>query len=253
MIEDSTSKLVAKLVRADGADAPESKESAVLQEHRLEIIVNEQLAFSLVCTATDLEELVIGRLVSEQIVKTLDEVDELRLCDSGNRARVFLKKPANLQAAKQEEPTCCTDNKVLLQQMEVSFKNLPKITYEKEWIFHLVNTFSADSKLHKSTGGTHSCMLALKDQILYKAEDIGRHNAMDKAIGYMAKQKLNPADCILFTTGRVPTDMVRKVIAAGIPVLVSKAVPTKDAVEMAEKYGLNLLCRAWPDSYEIYA
>ena len=57
---------------------------------------------------------------------------------------------------------------------------------------------------------------------------------------------------MLFTTGRVPTDMVEKVIVAGVPVLISKAVPTENAVLLAGEYGLNLICRAWPDRFEIY-
>ena len=57
---------------------------------------------------------------------------------------------------------------------------------------------------------------------------------------------------MLFTSGRVPVDMVQKVISAGIPVLVSKSVPTAESVELAREYGLNLVCRAWPDKCEIY-
>ena len=58
---------------------------------------------------------------------------------------------------------------------------------------------------------------------------------------------------MIYTTGRVAADMVIKTVAAGVPVLVSKAVPTEEAVKLAEKYGLTMICRAWPDSYEIYS
>ena len=57
----------------------------------------------------------------------------------------------------------------------------------------------------------------------------------------------------MYTTGRVPTDMTRKVIASRIPVLVSKSVPTDAAVEMARRYNLTLICKAWPDRYEIFS
>lgn len=92
----------------------------------------------------------------------------------------------------------------------------------------------------------------MKGNILYTCEDIGRHNAMDKAIGYAAIQGLQPEDCILYTTGRISTDMVRKAIASGIPVLVTKAVPTDAAIEMARTYNLTLICKAWSDRYEIF-
>ncbi|MBR1855021.1 MAG: formate dehydrogenase accessory sulfurtransferase FdhD [Lachnospiraceae bacterium] len=138
----------------------------------------------------------------------------------------------------------------IVQAQDLQWNNLH---WKKEWIFGIANAFAQDSALHKSTGGTHSCMLAVEDRILYKAEDIGRHNALDKAIGYAVREQLNRSECILFTTGRVPTDMVRKAAAAGIPLLVSKAVPTADAVDMARGNGITLICRAWPDSFEIYA
>lgn len=106
--------------------------------------------------------------------------------------------------------------------------------------------------MHRQTGGTHSCYLGVRDKYVCSMEDIGRHNALDKCIGYALLEQLELSECILFTTGRIPTDMVQKVIAAGIPVLASKAVPTDQAIELAKKYHLNLICRAWPDRMEIY-
>lgn len=252
-MSESTVIINAGLVRADQKEEAVAKECRILKEHHLEVYVNEQLVVRLVCTASDLEQLVIGRLITERIISDVSEIEQLYLCDSGNRVRVFLKNKVIFNSAQREEPSCCPDNRVLLSREKISFVPLPKAVCRPEWIFHLVNAFAEDSGLHRSTGGTHSCMLAVGDEVLFKTEDIGRHNAMDKAIGFAAQQRLCPAECILFTTGRVPTDMVRKAVAAGIPVLVSKAVPTEDAVEMAKNYGLTLICRAWPDSYEIYA
>ena len=75
---------------------------------------------------------------------------------------------------------------------------------------------------------------------------------MDKVIGYAVLHHIAFEKCIVFTSGRVPTDMVMKVIAVGIPILVSKAVPTDAAIELAQLRGLTLICRAWEDSFEIY-
>ena len=75
------------------------------------------------------------------------------------------------------------------------------------------------------------------------AEDIGRHNALDKAVGCALTEGVPLAECVLFTSGRVPVDMVRKAIRAGVPALVSKSMPTVQSLELAEEYGLKLFIR----------
>ena len=100
---------------------------------------------------------------------------------------------------------------------------------------------------------THICILGRRGEILFVSEDIGRHNALDKAIGHAVLSDIPLDECMLFTSGRVPLDMVEKVIMAGVPVLVSKAVPTSEAVSLARKSGLTLICRAWPDSMVVFS
>lgn len=248
---DTVAVAEAVLIRNGGTKEPVSRE--ILREHRLELVVNEQTIARLVCTPDNLEEFVVGRLITEGIIQNANDIEQLHLCESGNRARVFLKRDVKFARGTAEEPTCCTDNRVLLQPEGVTeYSAMEAPEWKQEWICNIVNTFAKDSKLHKSTGGTHSCVLAVGEEIVHVVEDLGRHNAMDKAIGYAALHDIAPEKCILFTTGRVPVDMVSKVIRARIPVLVSKSIPTMDAVEMARMYGLTLICRAWPDSFEIY-
>ena len=121
-----------------------------------------------------------------------------------------------------------------------------------EAVFALAEHFRKDGELHRSTAGTHSCYIRFGDGSIRGFEDIGRHNALDKAVGAMLLAEADPEACMLYTTGRVPVDMVQKTLHAGIPVLISKAVPTDAAVRMAAEHGLTLICRAWPDSYECY-
>lgn len=232
-------------------------ECRIVSEHSLDLFIDEKRILKLVCTPFNLPELVLGRLVSEGYVESAEDVEMIYICSSGKQARVFLKESAGqalkLAQAVEEVPTCCTDNRVLLRNVNgKNVQQVQKAQWKSEWIFALANEFVSGAKIHKATQGTHSCYLSVNGRILFAGEDIGRHNAMDKAIGYAVMQGLKREECILYTTGRVPTDMVKKVIMSRIPVLVSKSVSTDAAVEMARAYGLTLICKAWPDRYEIF-
>ena len=261
---ETNSVTQAVVVRPDGSS--EACESDIVLEHNMNIYIDGQLALRLVCTPNDLAELVVGRLISGGYIHSTDEIETLSICEYGRDARVFLKGSGNnvsspgdqnavlVNAVAAEEPTCCTDNRVIMAPRPdgAPMLPLPKADYKPEWVFELAAAFKRDSRIHSRTAGTHSCYLASGGDIIYSAEDIGRHNALDKAVGAAALRGIAMKDCMLFTTGRVPADMARKAITAGVPVLVSKSVPTNAAVELAREYGLTLICRAWPDSYEVF-
>lgn len=243
--------LDAMVVKADKSTF--LRQSEVTVEHTMEIFINEQLAFRLVCTPENLVELAVGRLISEGYITEKQDVESIYICESGQRAKVYLTKEIELKESIKAEPTCCTSNRQMLSPAEEQNRNiLAKADYRPEWIFRLAEEFAGGSQIHKKTGGTHSCYLMYNGEIVYGAEDIGRHNALDKAVGFALLNGYDRTRCIIFTSGRVPADMVEKVIQSSIPILVSKAVPTDNAVELARKYNLTLICRAWQDSYEIF-
>jgi formate dehydrogenase accessory protein FdhD len=132
---------------------------------------------------------------------------------------------------------------------------LTKTTPDTKTVFELISLFRNDGTLHRSTGGTHRCIIYLcgDTPVHCSFEDISRHNAVDKAVGHAVVKGYDLSHCILFTSGRVPVDMAEKVIAAKIPVLISKSVPTAASVKLAKEYGLTLICKAWQDSFELFS
>ncbi len=228
----------------------------LVAEHTMEIYLNDTPAYEVVCSPTDLPELVMGRLLSDGVIRSTEEVELLYLCENGLRAKVFLPNwlPPDAQSAVEQVGTCCTGNRTIadLFRNQMPPAHLKPLAYEQRWIFRLAEAMKEDMPLYAATHGTHSCLLMHKGEILRRAEDIGRHNALDKVLGWALMQEIPLEECIAYTSGRIPVDMVMKVIRAGVPVLASKAMPTWESVLLAEEFGLSLIGAARKDSMVVF-
>jgi len=103
------------------------------------------------------------------------------------------------------------------------------------------------------TGALHCAVLYYQGKVVYSANDIGRHNAVDKVIGYMTLNRLPAGKCVLGCTGRMPHGMVAKAANAGIPVIVSRAATTTDGAALAERSGITLICFTRPPRFTVYS
>ena len=237
-MKDFVDSGVSYIIRPDGTK--ERINVSLVKEHTLSIYINGEKKYSIVCSNDKLEELVIGRLLTEGLIHYQKDISEIKLGPSGEEAFVTLSvKPLTIEQSAESEPLKGRPGRVEMTDW----------TYDT--IFELAKFFSKGMPVHSVTRGTHSCMLARGSEVIFSCEDIGRHNTVDKAAGYALKNDINLSECILFISGRVPTDMMMKVIRTGIPVLVSKSVPTSEAVCLADKYGVTLIVKAYPDQLEI--
>lgn len=236
---------------------PLSQTAPLLSEHLMEVYINEILTMKLICTPQYLAELVLGRLLTAGIIHSMQEIESLYICETGNRAKLVVKHQNSISSRRFTEttPTCCTGNRILNDYFVHSGAMLPvqPIPWEASWISRLSDQFKKDTPLHRETFATHSCYLAMEDRILFHCEDIGRHNAMDKVIGYALRQGINLTHCIVYTSGRIPVDMAEKAVRAGIPILAGKTAVTAEAVRTAREYGLTLIGMARGNTMTLYS
>ncbi len=230
----------------------------LLAEHTLEVSINGRAVLNLVCTPSQLPELVLGRLYTEGIIRHCGEVEEIRLSPGRDRAAVTLLREAGPEPEApyvETLPTSCPDNRLLSDRfcLERTLRPVTPIPWRREWIFSMARALERGTELYGLTRGAHSCSLAVEGEILYLCEDLGRHNALDKVVGCALRDGTDLRRAVLYTSGRVPADMVRKVIRAGIPVMASKTVPTRCAVDMARDHRLTLLCMAVNDSFQLFS
>ena len=215
---------------------PDGTEASVPAEHAAAIYVNEQPAFRVVCTPALLPQLALGRLLTEGWIASADEVEQIAVCAEGAKVQVYLRYPLpTRRAAAQKAASCCTDNIALGSPVEQQpLRPVPGLALQPEWVERLTAAMHAGLPLYRATRAVHSCFVLHKGEIVFACED--------KAVGCAVLAGLPPAECVLYTSGRVPLDMVRKAIRAGVPVLVSKSMPTVQSAELAAEYGLQLVC-----------
>ena len=243
IIEDASldlpclSTIAHRLILRDGTH--QDAAAPYLQEHSIEVYLNGCKTMALTCVPQFLTELILGRLLTENIIQGTEDVQWLRISRDGGRVDVTLSNPGNRILPQNSAET-------------VSLQPVKPIFWKPEWIFQLADRFANGMPLHTVTWATHSCFLARNGEILFSCEDIGRHHAMDKVIGYALRNDIPLPGCIVYSSGRIPQDMALKAIRAGVPVLVSKAAPTQEAIALASAYGLTLICSARRDSMRQY-
>lgn len=217
-------------------------------EHFVVIYVNEVPVFQVVCSPFQLKELAIGRLLTEGILSSVDEIDTIYQCESGSRIKIFLKQeiPFSKISDGLEVASCCTDNKTFYRSRVSGLAPVTPIQWDRQDINMLQQLIKKGLPLHCATHAVHAAALAKDGELLCYAEDLGRHNALDKVIGHACMNGIDLRRCVLYTSGRVPVDMVSKVIRSGIPVLIGKGAPTVESVQLAQEYQLELV-RCIPD------
>lgn len=127
---------------------------------------------------------------------------------------------------------------------------LPSAELREAWIYALSEKINRTPSLYLAAGAIHGTVLCEGDRPLVYMEDVGRHNAVDKIAGWMRSEGVTGVGKILYTTGRLTSEMVIKTALMGIPILISRSGFTAWGVEIAQEVGLTLIGRAKGKRYE---
>ena len=181
-----------------------------------------------------------GMLAKEEIVEAVDFDAELET------VVVRTNQPTNYEAKlkKKTRTSGCAVGTVFGDIMEgIEGLCLPPAMLRTSWLYSLSHQINQMPSLYLSAGAIHGTVLCARDVPLVYMEDVGRHNAVDKVAGWMRATQTAGADKILYTTGRLTSEMVIKCALMGIPVLASRSGFTAWGVELARQVGLTLIGR----------
>lgn len=231
----------------------ESHDAETIVETPVSLTVNGEAWITFMCTPVNLEALAIGFLFNEGIIGKMDEVADARVCEHGDNVDVWLNRAAQ-QPASWRRTSGCTGGVTavdLLAKPDISFNGgQPKV--RPEAIGHLVEMLFEAQELYRETGGVHTSALCDGEKILLSAEDIGRHNTLDKLAGLCLMNNVWPETRILITTGRISSEMLQKAARLQAPILISCTSPSSLSIEMAERYGITLIGYARRQRFNLY-
>lgn len=215
----------------------------VASERKLRIFSKNKEILSLLCTPVMVRELVVGFGLSEGLLKGGDTsqtwcAERIEMLWKDDRIEVYM--PVEVPEAAVTLTSGCAKGVTFIED-----EQLPVIhdgfTISINAIFNLYREFQKKSELFKTTGGIHSAALCNEIEIIAFADDIGRHNAVDKIIGYAFLENITMQDKILLLSGRLSSEIVNKAVKAGVPVLISRAAPTDMSIKIAKKHNITLI------------
>jgi FdhD protein len=211
--------------------------------------VNGVSAVTWMCTPDRLDELVIGWLHGEGYIETMRDVVLMRPCaqELGFWVDVAPERAAAVEASDRKRVLasgCGAVTTVLGSMSAVPRRDRPIPEVELPRMRALFKELFARGERYKETGGVHAAALTDGETLLYHAEDIGRHNAVDKVIGAAILDDRDPRDLLLLVTGRISGELAFKAARARIALVATPSVPSTIAVEIARAANMGLIGRA---------
>jgi FdhD protein len=224
-------------------------DSAVVEEWPVWLEVNGEPAVTWMCTPDQLEELAVGWLHGEGYIGGLDDLVQLRPCatDLGFWADV---KTERLQQVKQENRKrvlasgCGAVTTMLADPHAVAHQPARGEVPDTETLRALFKQLFASGIRYNETGGIHAAALTNGAALLFHAEDIGRHNAVDKVIGAAVLARAPIGGRGMLVTGRISAELAFKAARAGLAWVATPSVPSTLAVTVAQRSGMILVGRA---------
>ncbi|SCA56850.1 conserved hypothetical protein [Candidatus Terasakiella magnetica] len=247
--ETGTSTSPMKAVDAHGNPV----ELDIVHERPLTVFLNNREIVTLMSIGDHPKLLGVGYLVNQNMLSPQDQIESIDYDDVIDTVVIRTKVVTDFEEKLKRKilTSGCGQGTIFADIMDKLEDTTLAQTFQfkASWLELLLNKIKATPSLYRKAGSIHGCVLCHKDKPLIYMEDVGRHNALDKIAGYLYLNDLPKEDYILYTTGRMTSEMVMKAVIMGIEILISRSGATQWAVELAEKTGLTLISRARPKRF----
>lgn len=237
-------------------DKIETLEDFVIKEDKIEFFLNGKKFLSVMSIALHQDAHIVGFLLSEAVINDFSDIQSINISDDGLKVEVIASVSdegySNLFKEKTLTSGCCIGVTGNAEKVfDCAFINSDYKIKSKDILANM-RLFNNSSKLFDNTGCVHKAELVLEDGTIYVAEDIGRHNAIDKVIGLASIDKKDVKRSVLYATGRLSMEMVVKCVMHKVPIVVSKAAVTFQGIKSANEHGITLVGFARGTKMNVY-
>ena len=218
----------------------------VIEEKPLTIYLNSQEVVTAMTIGDHPEYLAIGFLYNQRMLSSKDELTSVEFDAELDSVIVRTRHQTDFEykLKKKTQTTGCAIGTVFGDIMEGLDKiSLKDSKLRVSWMYNLSSKINRTDSLYLQVGAIHGTVLCVKSKPICYMEDVGRHNAVDKISGWMISKDIRADDKILYTTGRLTSEMVIKTAHMGIPILISRSGFTAWGVELAKKLNMTLIGR----------
>ncbi len=252
-LSDYTKEIIIEKFYENGI---ETIEDYVIKEDKIEFFLNGKRFLSVMSIALHQDAHIIGFLLSEAVINSIDDVESVTISEDGLKVEVIANVSdegyANLFKENTLTSGCCIGVTGNAEKVfDCAFINSDYKVTSKDILANM-RLFNTSSKLFDNTGCVHKAELVLEDGTIYVAEDIGRHNAIDKVIGLASINRKDVKRSVLYATGRLSMEMVVKCVMHKIPIVVSKAAVTFQGIKSANEHGVTLVGFARGSKMNVY-
>lgn len=242
-----------------GNGQAEVLEDHIVTEYTVTVKINGQEFVTMVCTPQYIEDMVVGFLASEGVIRKYSDIEDLWIQEK--EGFVHIKTASHnpfFQELKGKRyiTSCCGASRqgfVFATDALTARKmhdNDVKISVDD--CFRLMNEMQESAEVFRQTGGVHNAALCDQDGPVLTRMDIGRHNALDKIYGYCIKNNIGIDDKIIVFSGRISSEILLKVAKIGCAVVLSKSAPTELALKLAEQLGITTIGFIRNESMNVY-
>ncbi|MCV0440628.1 MAG: formate dehydrogenase accessory sulfurtransferase FdhD [Hydrogenophaga sp.] len=232
---------------------------AIPAERDLTVYVDKRELVTLMTLGAHPEWLVLGYLLNQRLIASVDEIESITVDWDVNAASVKTRQGIDRieeRTSKRVVTTGCGQGSVFGNLMdEIDSIRLPEsAVLRQSQLYAIVNAIRLKESTYKSAGSVHACALFHGEALQLFVEDVGRHNAVDTIAGWMCLQEgLPDGEKIFYTTGRLTSEMVIKSAQMGVAVVISRSGITQMGLDVAQRVGLCAIGRATNKHFLCYA